>query len=219
DFTRGGQAEGTRCAPREALERAGCPPGAVVEPRGSVRVLEDEELGRGGGAGGGPTQLRPQSVQLLLRPGEEQTFQVRFRRAQGHPVDLYYLLDLSYSMRDDLENLRRLGSDLLAALRNVTSSVRIGFGSFVDKPVLPYVNTVPTKLGNPCPERGEPCDPPVAFRHLLSLTPDGQEFTQRVGRQRVSGNLDAPEGGFDAIMQVAVCEVSGRGRGWARVGA
>ncbi|KAM9616506.1 LOW QUALITY PROTEIN: integrin beta-7 [Morphnus guianensis] len=205
DFTRGGQAEASRCAPREALERAGCPPRAVVEPRGSVRVLEDEELGPGGGRGG-PTQLRPQSIQLLLRPGEEQSFQVRFRRAQGHPVDLYYLMDLSYSMRDDLENVRKLGSDLLAALRNVTSSVRIGFGSFVDKTVLPYVSTVPSKLRNPCPERQEPCDPPAAFRHVLSLTADATEFAERVSRQRISGNLDAPEGGFDAIMQVAVCE-------------
>ncbi|XP_010569789.1 PREDICTED: retinoic acid receptor gamma [Haliaeetus leucocephalus] len=139
--------------------------------------------------------------------GEEQSFQVRFRRAPGHPVDLYYLMDLSYSMRDDLENVRKLGSDLLAALRNVTSSVRIGFGSFVDKTVLPYVSTVPSKLRNPCPERQEPCDPPVAFRHVLSLTADAGEFAERVSRQRISGNLDAPEGGFDAIMQVAVCEV------------
>ncbi|NXE17262.1 ITB7 protein, partial [Lophotis ruficrista] len=55
-------------------------------------------------------------------------------------------------------------------------------------------------------ERREPCDPPAAFRHLLSLTDDAEEFTERVGRQRVSGNLDAAEGGFDAIMQVAVCQ-------------
>lgn len=75
-------------------------------------------MGFGGGEATGPPLTPP--------PGEEQSFQVRFRRAPGHPVDLYYLMDLSYSMRDDLENVRKLGSDLLAALRNVTSSVRIG---------------------------------------------------------------------------------------------
>ncbi|KAM6039099.1 integrin beta-7 isoform 2-T2 [Chlamydotis macqueenii] len=200
DFPRGGQAEGARCAPREALERAGCPPGAVVDPLGSVRVLEDV------GGRGAPAQLRPRSVRLLLRPGEERSFQVRFRRAGGGPLDLYYLADLSSSMRDDLPHLRRLGHGLPAALSNATSSLRIGFGSFVDKPVLPYVSTVPAKLRNPCLERREPCDPPAAFRHLLSLTDDAEEFTERVGRQRVSGNLDAAEGGFDAIMQVAVCQ-------------
>lgn len=51
---------------------------------------------------------------------------MRFRRAGGLPLDLYYLMDLSYSMRDDLHTLRRLGSDLLAALRNASASVRIG---------------------------------------------------------------------------------------------
>ncbi|KAM6038704.1 LOW QUALITY PROTEIN: integrin beta-7, partial [Theristicus caerulescens] len=203
EFTRGGQAEATRCGPREALERAGCPPGAVVEPRGSVRVLKDEELGASGGRGG-PTQLRPQSVRLL-RPGEERSFQVRFRRVQGHPMDLYYLMDLSYSMKDDLENVRKLGSDLLAALRNVTSSVRIGFGSFVDKTVLPYVSMLPSRLRNPCLEQQEPCDPPAAFRHVLSLTADAGAFAEHVSRQRISGNLDTPEGGFDAIM-VALCK-------------
>ncbi|XP_040395554.1 integrin beta-7 isoform X2 [Cygnus olor] len=205
DFTRGGQAEASRCAPREALERAGCPPHAVLEPRGRTRVLEDEELG---GAGGGRTQsqLRPQRIALELRPGEERPLEVRFRRAGGLPLDLYYLMDLSYSMRDDLRTLRRLGSDLLAALRNASTSVRIGFGAFVDKPVLPFVSTVPSKLHNPCPERGQPCDPPAAFRHLLSLTADAGEFARRLEGQRISGNLDAPEGGFDAMMQVALCQ-------------
>ena len=28
----------------------------------------------------------------------------------------------------------------------------------------------------------------------------------RVKQQNISGNLDVPEGGFDALMQVAVCE-------------
>lgn len=28
----------------------------------------------------------------------------------------------------------------------------------------------------------------------------------KITEQKISGNLDAPEGGFDALMQVAVCE-------------
>ncbi|XP_064899484.1 integrin beta-7 isoform X2 [Columba livia] len=199
----GGRADAPRCAPREALERAGCPPGAVVQPRGSVRVLRDRAPG---GGPGGPTQLSPQSVRVQLRPGEERSFPVRFRRAAAPPVDLYYLLDLSYSMRDDLGTLRRLARDILGTLRNATPAARIGFGSFVDKPVLPYVSTAPAKLRSPCPGRGEPCDPPRAFRHLLPLTGDPELFAQRVARQRVSGNLDAAEGGFDAIVQVAQCQ-------------
>ncbi|TFK03510.1 cytochrome b ascorbate-dependent protein 3 [Platysternon megacephalum] len=138
--------------------------------------------------------------------GEQHSFSVRFKRAEGYPVDVYYLMDLSYSMKDDLENIKKLGNDLLAALRNITKSVKIGFGSFVDKTVLPYVSTVPAKLRNPCPDRSEQCDSPVSFRHVLPLTDNASAFESRVSQQRISGNLDSPEGGFDAIMQAAVCE-------------
>ena len=51
---------------------------------------------------------------------------MRFLRAEGYPVDLYYLMDLSYSMKDDLERVRQLGHDLLVRLQEVTHSVRIG---------------------------------------------------------------------------------------------
>lgn len=59
-------------------------------------------------------------------PGEPQQLRVRFLRAEGYPVDLYYLMDLSYSMKDDLEFVRQLGHALLVRLQEVTHSVRIG---------------------------------------------------------------------------------------------
>lgn len=82
-----------------------------------------------------------------------------------------------------------------------------GFGSFVDKTVLPFVSTVPSRLRHPCPSRLERCQPPFSFHHVLSLTGDAQAFEREVGRQNVSGNLDSPEGGFDAILQAALCQV------------
>lgn len=83
-----------------------------------------------------------------------------------------------------------------------------GFGSFVDKTVLPFVNTHPEKLQNPCPNKEKECQPPFAFRHVLKLTDNSNQFQTEVGKQLISGNLDAPEGGLDAMMQVAVCPVS-----------
>ncbi|XP_006741657.1 integrin beta-7 [Leptonychotes weddellii] len=138
--------------------------------------------------------------------GEPQRLRVSFLRAEGYPVDLYYLMDLSYSMKDDLERVRQLGHALLLRLQEVTHSVRIGFGSFVDKTVLPFVSTVPSKLRHPCPTRLERCQPPFSFHHVLSLTGDAEAFEREVGRQSVSGNLDSPEGGFDAILQAALCQ-------------
>ena len=63
---------------------------------------------------------------------------------------------------------------------------------------MPYVSTVERKLKEPCHN----CAPPYGFRNDLPLTSDIKEFASKVKEANVSGNLDAPEGGFDAIMQV-----------------
>lgn len=44
--------------------------------------------------------------------GQPETFTLNVRPARNFPIDLYLLMDLSFSMRDDLDNLKRLGSDL-----------------------------------------------------------------------------------------------------------
>lgn len=58
--------------------------------------------------------------------GLSTTFSLKFKRVQGYPVDLYYLMDLSYSMKDDLENVKGLGKDLFAALKKITEHAQIG---------------------------------------------------------------------------------------------
>ena len=35
-----------------------------------------------------------------------------FRLAENYPVDLYYVMDLSQSMKDDKDKLAQLGTDL-----------------------------------------------------------------------------------------------------------
>lgn len=42
----------------------------------------------------------------------------------------------------------------------------------------------------------------------MSLTDKVDRFNEEVQKQKVSRNRDAPEGGFDAILQAAVCKVS-----------
>lgn len=75
-----------------------------------------------------------------------------------------------------------------------------GFGSLVEQ-------TTPDKLKNPCTVDLN-CTSPFSYRNVLNFTSDGNLFNKLVGDQQISGNLDSPEGGFDAIMQVAVCGVS-----------
>uniref|UniRef100_A0A8C5MIM6 Integrin beta n=1 Tax=Leptobrachium leishanense TaxID=445787 RepID=A0A8C5MIM6_9ANUR len=204
NFTKGGESEGSRCAkPLELLQR-GCDPEHLIQPQGVTNILKDTPLSDSADQGE-VTQLAPQRVQIKLRPGKKETFRVRFKRAEGYPIDLYYLMDLSYSMKDDLENVKKLGSDIQKALHEVTKSVRIGFGSFVDKTVLPYVSTLKSKLQNPCPSRTESCQPPFSYRHVLDLTSNLTLFQLRVSAENISGNLDSPEGGLDAMLQAAVC--------------
>lgn len=46
------------------------------------------------------------------------------------------------------------------------------------------------------------------YKHVLTLTDQVTRFNEEVKKQSVSRNRDAPEGGFDAIMQATVCDVS-----------
>lgn len=66
-------------------------------------------------------------------------------------MDLYYLMDLSFSMKDDLARLRTLGSELAEAMGRTTSNLRMGFGAFVDKTASPYMYMYPPEaVENPC---------------------------------------------------------------------
>lgn len=49
------------------------------------------------------------------------------------------------------------------------------------------------------------------YKHVLTLTDQVTRFNEEVKKQSVSRNRDGPEGGFDAIMQATVCDVSWEG--------
>ena len=63
---------------------------------------------------------------FLYTVGEPQSFNLKFKRAEDYPIDLYYLMDLSYSMKDDLENVKNLGTQLMLEMSKITSDFRIG---------------------------------------------------------------------------------------------
>ncbi|XP_044271772.1 integrin beta-PS isoform X2 [Tribolium madens] len=186
-----------------------------TEAEGGTLVTEEEHSGgfhggggggtnQGGGAwesGGTITQVRPQRIKLKLRARQTYSVNMYYTQAEDYPVDLYYLMDLSKSMEDDKEKLSALGDHLAQTMRNMTSKFMLGFGSFVDKVVMPYVSTIPENLRSPC----QGCAAPYGFRNMMTLSRDTWQFSHMVKRASVSGNLDAPEGGFDAIMQAVVC--------------
>ena len=44
--------------------------------------------------------------------GSSEKFPVTVRPVNNFPIDIYLLMDLSFSMEDDLANLKRLGTQL-----------------------------------------------------------------------------------------------------------
>uniref|UniRef100_A0A8C4NBK4 Integrin beta n=1 Tax=Eptatretus burgeri TaxID=7764 RepID=A0A8C4NBK4_EPTBU len=208
NFTRLSDPLQSRCNLVENLLRAGCPSSSIEAPRNRIEVLRALPLSAAASlTSGSPVQQSPQEITLDLRPGEPATFQVYVRPVEDYPVDVYYLMDLSLSMQDDLAKMSRLGTMLAAQMANLTSNLRLGFGAFVDKPSSPFAFTAPAYLDNPCIgyKRAPKCAPTFAFRHLLSLTDQVAQFNAQVQRVQMARNNDASEGGFDAILQTSVC--------------
>ncbi|KAM7406806.1 hypothetical protein PAMA_002837 [Pampus argenteus] len=209
NFTKAGEQEAARCDTWTQLIERGCKKEEIISPENNVSIVKNNPLSTSFKQQE-PVQLSPQELRLRLRPGLPTTFSVSFKRVQGYPVDLYYLMDLSNSMEDDLENVKELGKDLFAALKKITEHAQIGFGAFVDKTVLPYTNTNKEKLRKPCND-DKKCQAAFGYRHVLSMTPREEDFKKEVTNTSISGNLDPPEGSLDALMQAAVC---GEKIGW-----
>jgi integrin beta 1 len=117
----------------------------VVNPNNMYTILQNVEL-RKSSSYEEAVQVKPQHVQLSMRVNEPYNMDFFYEQAIDYPVDLYYLMDLSKSMEDDKEKLSALGDLLAEAMQSLTSNFKLGFGSFVDKVVMPYVSTVPRKL-------------------------------------------------------------------------
>ncbi|KAG1972039.1 integrin beta-4 isoform X1 [Pimephales promelas] len=148
------------------------------------------------------SQVSPQQMRMTLLPGEEKEVEMEvFEPARG-PLDLYILMDFSNSMSDDLDNLKRMGDKLAELVGHISDDYTIGFGKFVDKVTEPQTDMRPAKLKEPW----DNSDPPFSFRNVIRLTSNITFFRQQLQGERISGNLDAPEGGFDAILQAAVCQ-------------
>ncbi|KAG7504767.1 hypothetical protein JOB18_016515 [Solea senegalensis] len=205
DFGKGSTA--SRCDLKENLVDGGCTKSSLEFPSSTLTIQEDTALSSKASGTGDVTQIRPQKLHMALRPGDSKHFTVSVKQVEDYPVDLYYLMDLSFSMKDDLARLRTLGNELAETMGRTTSNLRMGFGAFVDKTMGPYMYTYPPEaVTNPCNGISETCLAQFGFKHVLTLTEKVARFTEEVEKQQVSRNRDAPEGGFDAVMQAVVCK-------------
>uniref|UniRef100_A0A8C1W1S7 Integrin beta n=1 Tax=Cyprinus carpio TaxID=7962 RepID=A0A8C1W1S7_CYPCA len=185
-----------RCGSVSDLRVRGCEEAFIENPNVKVEV----------NATISSTQVSPREINIHLRPGGEATFVIEVQQLERYPVDLYYLVDVSASMQDNLDQLKTAGLALSHQMKEHSSDFRVGFGSFVDKPVSPYIDVHPSKLLNPCSDYEVHCRPAHGFIHVLPITQNMTEFTRVIQEQRISGNMDTPEGGFDAMLQATVCQ-------------
>ncbi|XP_030361789.1 integrin beta-4 isoform X1 [Strigops habroptila] len=190
--------EEPRCNLRENLLRYGCAEASIVYTRGEMQTQQNFSINTSLQR----TQVSPQGMFMRLRAGEEMSFDMDVFQPLESPVDLYILMDFSYSMSDDLDNLKSMGQNLAEFLQALTSNYTIGFGKFVDKVSSPQTDMRPEKLREPWNN----ADSPFSFKNVIRLTSNINYFSQELRKERISGNLDAPEGGFDAILQTAVCK-------------
>ncbi|XP_005166847.1 integrin beta-4 isoform X3 [Danio rerio] len=188
--------EHERCDLKENLEAQKC--SKIVNFESSRQIQENvkinEQLKQ--------SQVSPQLMSMTLLPGEEKEVEMEVFEPTRGPLDLYILMDFSNSMSDDLDNLKRMGEKLARLVGDLSDDYTIGFGKFVDKVTEPQTDMRPAKLAEPWSNS----DPPFSFRNVIKLTSNITSFRQKLQKERISGNLDAPEGGFDAILQTAVCQ-------------
>ena len=186
-----------RCDTVFNLLKRGCQSDFVESPTVHVTIPSDQETN---------TQVTPGRVSVQLRPGSEASFILKVRPLEKYPVDLYYLVDVSASMHNNIEKLNSVGFALSKKMENISLDFRLGFGSYVDKTVSPYISIHPGRIHNQCSDYNLDCMPPHGYIHVLSLTDNIAEFRNAVNKQKISGNIDTPEGGFDAMLQAAVCQ-------------
>ncbi|XP_006138404.1 integrin beta-8 isoform X2 [Pelodiscus sinensis] len=186
-----------RCDMVFNLIKKGCQSEFIENPTSRVTVPSDHKAN---------TQVTPGQVSIQLRPGGEASFVLKVHPLEKYPVDLYYLVDVSASMHNNIEKLNSVGFDLSKKMANISLDFRLGFGSYVDKTVSPYISIHPERIHNQCSDYNLDCMPPHGYIHVLSLTDNIAEFKNAVNKQKISGNIDTPEGGFDAMLQAAVCQ-------------
>ncbi|XP_040820820.1 integrin beta-8 [Ochotona curzoniae] len=192
-----GRLRSERCDTISKLKSKGCPVDSIEYPSVRVTIPSGNEIN---------TQVTPGEVSIQLRPGAEANFMLKIHPLKKYPVDLYYLVDVSASMHNNIEKLNSVGNDLSRKMAFFSRDFRLGFGSYVDKTVSPYISIHPERIHNQCSDYNLDCMPPHGYIHVLSLTENITEFERAVHRQKISGNIDTPEGGFDAMLQAAVCE-------------
>ncbi|MEB3117169.1 MAG: PEP-CTERM sorting domain-containing protein [Limnothrix sp.] len=135
------------------------------------------------------TPVTPSTVNVFLEPEDPLTFRVEVETKAPPELDVFLLNDLSGSFGDDLPNVRASVPGLLSGLSSISSSVRFGLGSFVDKPIAPF---------------GWADTADYVYNTDLALGSDGSALQTAVNGLAIRFGSDEPESQLEALFQVAL---------------
>lgn len=131
-----------RCGTQEDLISNGCRQEFIEHPTTDSTVVRNESLSKTKLASKGEAvQIQPQRMFLRLRKKDPIKLTLSYKQAVDYPVDLYYLMDLSRTMLKNKNTLASLGNKLADEMDLITKNFRLGFGSFIDKTILPFTDT------------------------------------------------------------------------------
>ena len=96
-------------------------------------------------------------------------------------------------MLDSTKMLASASNDITDKIQQLTRDYRLGFGSFIEKPRIPF-------------SKGKTSEA-YAFHHIMNLTQNSTEFGEKVLKltKNFHQNIDVPEAGLDAIAQAMLC--------------
>lgn len=89
--------------------------------------------------------IKPQFVQVKLRANTSAKVPFLFKQTVDYPLDLYFIMDLSNTMRAHKDKLAAIASQLSQRMSKITKNFQLGFGSFVEKPVAPFSDETPER--------------------------------------------------------------------------
>lgn len=75
---------------------------------------------------------------MKAKPGVPLPFHMSYLPAVDFPLDVYYLMDISFTMKSKVKDLKDQAKKLHQYLSNYTNNVRIGVGSFIEKAAFPF---------------------------------------------------------------------------------
>eukprot|EP00731_Ephydatia_muelleri_P008688 Em0004g1026a len=173
----------------------------VEDPQVFVANLAEENLSES-------VLISPQSVYLNLRTGQQAVFNVSVKTSRTYPLDFYFMMDLTGSLKYDVEQVQASGTDIANVLKNISQNYKVGFGSFVAKPVPPFVVAIPYRQPDgTCYNKEGSCIEPYAYRHILQMTNVTETFLNILNTKlNLSSAAENPQSGTDALAQAILCK-------------